>query len=323
MCYNVIITAMSKGEYRLKKRFIIFTVYIMIGIMLLSSCKAVEQVKEPGSDVDTTVIEPEEKKEETSAAEMPVKQGKVIFDSLKSIFGFANESGDKLITLSGGDEDILNAPAEYNIAIGNNGEIVEIEYEKHQESNEEDNSRENMYNFNNMAGHIYKAKNGSFSQDKTYFLSKDSLFNKDTIISLISLVDNSANDETVRNIEKIKRREITEATLISKTSDGGEIYLIVFERIDDDMLASIVYAKGETVIFKDFPAVYDEMSTWRVDGGDHPGLFEVLFLADSDEGLLLGLAWAGAEGENAFILKSSGDTFKDTDLMCFRCWSPM
>ncbi|MNN22802.1 hypothetical protein D3C81_1361790 [compost metagenome] len=101
-----------------------------------------------------------------------------------------------------------------------------------------------------------------------------------------------------------------------------KIALFVFEREADDMLASIAYIKGDTVLFKDFPAKYDESSTWRVDSGDEPGLFEVLFLAHSDEGLLLGVSWAAPEGENLFVLKETNGVFQDTDLRNGRYWAP-
>lgn len=128
--------------------------------------------------------------------------------------------------------------------------------------------------------------------------------------------------ETVEKIEAIKNGKITESSLISETDENAKICLFVFERKAEDMLASIVYVKGDKVIFKDYPAKYNEMSAWRVDAGDQPGLFEVLFLANSDEGLLLGITWAAPEGENVYILKEVNGVFQETDLKAARYWAP-
>lgn len=79
------------------------------------------------------------------------------------------------------------------------------------------------------------------------------------------------------------------------------------------MLASIAYVKGEKV---------DKSGTWRIDDGDEPGWFEVMFLAYSDEGLLLGMSWGAPEGENLFVFKETNGVFQETDLRSGRYWAP-
>ncbi|MBB6217879.1 hypothetical protein HNQ80_004015 [Anaerosolibacter carboniphilus] len=252
------------------------------------------------------------------------------FKQLENVYGFVNESGKKIITIPSEQGTELENPQEFNIAVGNNGEIIEIEFVKKQEANDKDNWRQTIYNFDNMEGYIYEVKDGEAIKNKTYFLAKDAIINQDTLFELKSTQNNDLQNslyknvdvETIKNIEIIKNRKIVDSKLLSKTADNGKVCLFVFERIGEDMLASIAYIEGDQVIFKDYPAKYDKLSTWRVDAGDEPGLFEVLFLANSDEGLLLGLTWAGPEGENAFVLKEENGVLQQTDLKSSRYWAP-
>ncbi|MNI17752.1 hypothetical protein D3C73_711340 [compost metagenome] len=245
------------------------------------------------------------------------------------MFGFADESGEQLITISDDSGVDLKNPEQFNTAIGNNGELVEIEFVRQQDANEQDNNRQTMNNFNNMAGYIYKAKNGKFIQNKSYLLARDGVIGKNALIAMKSTRDDQSQSEvflptdadTIAQIEAIKKRKVTTSSLLSESAEE-KIALFVFEREADDMLASISYIKGDVVLFKDFPAKYDESSTWRVDSGDEPGLFEVLFLAHSDEGLLLGMSWAAPEGENLFVLQEANGVFQDTDLRGGRYWAP-
>ncbi len=321
----------------MNKRVLKFIIFLSC-IVLLYGCKDKDTIEE--DIVEETIIQEEEvieseeidideevdidvEVEDEFSAEYTVEDDRLIFKSLEKIFAFADESGERLITFLYDNDDAFDDLEDYNIAIGNNGDIVEIEYERYQSANDENTYRQSMYNFDNLAGHIYRAKNGQLIKNKTYFLSKDTIINEETVIPFISPSSKAVDNEALERIIKAKDRNIVESNLISETKDGEKVYMVIFERIADDMLASIVYVRDDILVFNDYPAVYDKMSTWRIDGGDHPGIFEVLFLADSDQGLLLGLTWAGAEGELIYILKANEDIFEDTDLTTSRYWSPM
>lgn len=257
-------------------------------------------------------------------------QEELKLNQIENIFAFGDESGKRLITLGYENGVVLSNPEAFNLAIGNNGEIYHIKFVKQQQANSMDTLRQTIYNFDNMAGYIFEAVEGKFALNKTYLLAMDSKLNRNAFIQLISTRDmeskttsyKQAGLETIKKVEEIKNRKVTKSSLISKTVDNTQICLFVFERKEDDMLASIAYINEDKVIFRDYPAKYDELSTWRVDAGDEPGLFEVLFLAKSDEGLLLGITWAGPEGENIFVLKEKEGVFEETDLISGRYWAP-
>ena len=250
------------------------------------------------------------------------KQETIEFKRLENVFGFADESGKRLITIPNENGDKLADPGTFDLALGNNGQMLDIRFAKRQEANSLDNYRQSMYNFDNMAGYIYEVIEGDFIPNKAYLLTKASVVDNSTLIGLKPAKAAEADTDTIKKVEAIKSRKITKSSLLSETIDNAKICIFVFERQADDMLASIAYIKDDKVVFKDYPAKYDEMSTWRVDSGDEPGLFEVLFLADSDEGLLLGLTWAAPEGENDFVLKESNGVFEETALSVGRYWSP-
>jgi hypothetical protein len=296
---------------------------LILGVLLISTIVGCnDSIVQNPSTVESDV-------EDEQTMETDEKEA-VKFKLLENVFGFPDESGKIIITIPNENGNKIEGPEEFNIAIGNNGEVIEIEFFKWQDANDKDDGRQTMYNFNNMAGYIYKTKDGSLNKNKSYLLTKNTTISKSLLAKLKSTKDiESENDsykkvdiETIKKIEAIKNRSIVENSLISETTENEKICLFVFEREADDMLASIAYIKGDKVVFKDYPAKYNETSTWRADAGDHPGLFEILFLAKSDEGLLLGVSWTAPEGENVFVLKEVNGAFQETDLKSSRYCAP-
>ncbi|UVI30267.1 hypothetical protein [Paenibacillus spongiae] len=309
-------------------------------LLVLAGCgnPAVEHSAKPPSAVgdhadeavrgtETSGEQPDQTMEKTAEGE--TKPALVEYKRLENVFGFADESGEQLITIPDESGADLENPKQFSAAVGNNGDWVEIEFVRRQDANEQDNNRQTMYNFNNMSGYVYKAKKGKLIPNKSYLLTRDGVIGENAFIDLQSTVDGEsqsgeylpADAETIAQMEAMKKRKITASRLLSESAEE-RIALFVFEREADDMLASIAYIKGDRVLFKDFPAKYDEFSTWRVDGGDEPGRFEVLFLAHSDEGLLLGMSWGAPEGENLFVLKEADGAFQETGLRSGRYWAP-
>jgi hypothetical protein len=134
-------------------------------------------------------------------------------------------------------------------------------------------------------------------------------------------IDAAAKEE----IEKIKGRKVKSSWEIGVVGLEKTIYLILFERENDDMLASIVMKTPRKFVFKDYPAKYNESSTWRVDDGGsiYPDLFSILFASQTESGIVLGIKWAGAEGEVTTIFVENGDKFEDLNIGTSRYTSPI
>jgi len=235
-------------------------------------------------------------------------------------FGFSDDKGQRII-IRGDNVDGLD------FAIGYGEAIAEIKFSGIQEGTEENNFRDTEYNFKNLPGYIFSKTNGELKSGQTYFLTNQSL--KQSIIPLIPTnigehkyapVDNA----TIKTIEKQKNRKIVASQLLAKTESGAKICLVTFERMGDDMLASLVYVDGEKTIFDDYSAEYNETSVWRVDDKGILGGFDVLFLANAPtgKGLMLGFTSSGPEGENAYIVMEKDGIFVHTQYHNYRYWAP-
>jgi uncharacterized protein (TIGR02145 family) len=240
----------------------------------------------------------------------------VVTLNLTGSFGFA--AGQKIIVQN---KYAQNQDKGFDIAIGDGGIVTEIKFSGMQEETENGNGRDTEYNFNNLGGSIFEKTKGELISDNTYFLTKKPF--EQSIIPLIPIQENESVDaSTVKRIEKQKNRKIASSDLLAKTAAGAKICVFVFERKNDDMLASLVYIDGDKTIYRDYPAEYNEVSTWRVDdNGDFGGLHP-LFLTRTDKGLIMGTTWAAFESEGAHIYVEKDGKFVDTQFGGSRYWSP-
>jgi len=71
----------------------------------------------------------------------------------------------------------------------------------------------------------------------------------------------------------------------------GNIYLMEFSRKKDSALASLVLVYNENYTYYDFPALYNEQSTWRVDDGGEFWLDGIEVLAVFKQGEIVELVF--------------------------------
>jgi hypothetical protein len=238
-------------------------------------------------------------------------------------FGFADLRGRHLLVQR--DKDKFD-PALYTLAVGESGEVVRIVYAGWQGGTDMNNGRDMAYNFENIAGHVYVAEGGKFQPDGTYCITDNGFAGN--LIKFFSysgeLVGKPAMEgETVKRVEELKGRKAKSAEKLAATDGGAEIGLVLFERQGDDMLFSIVYTDGAKTLSWDCPAEYDEISTWRADGGDEPGRFEFLFLVRFGDSLALMLEWGAPEGGSVvFLYEDDGKFIAKDDYSYHRYWAP-
>ena len=105
-----------------------------------------------------------------------------------------------------------------------------------------------------------------------------------------------------------------------------EVVAVQFADIDSAALASVVVFSDSSLWFEDFPAVRHagDESTWRVDdeGVFSPSSFDVLFIAPLPDGFVIAITWAGAEGEDSYLLRSDSTASPRTVSKAYRYWSP-
>jgi len=262
------------------------------------------------------------------------------FDNISMAFGFSDLTGNRLLVVEnvqeeGFDYDGPNYedPAHYTLAIGPYSELVHISYSDWQDETAENDYRDAAYNFDNLSGYVYTTVNGQLLPDNTYVLTTEGLL-AGALIKLLppsqqpggsygyvppTMMDAGTEDY----IRAIKGREVQWGELLAETEDGGQIGMVLFERLGDDMLFSIVYIDGDNVLFWDCPGQYDDISTWRVDMGDEPGAFTPLILARLENELMLLLTWRAPEGELIVVLnESNGRLVETSDYAYGRYLSP-
>ncbi|MFD0712773.1 hypothetical protein [Paenibacillus sp. GCM10027626] len=245
-------------------------------------------------------------------------------------FAFADESGTKLLTTNNDgaaneDQDKLKG---LNRAIGAGGQIVSVRYIGAQQATDQDNGRQTAGNFANLAGDLFELTEGQAEANETYFLLPDAVLPKEALLTVTVKSDRTVDAAITKQIEKQKERKIESIWAIAEVGEEHPrtIYVMQFVRQDNDMLASLAVERQDgTLLFQDYPAEYDEFSTWRVDDGGEisEGMFSILLAAKTGSGLLLGVKWMGAEGENVFFLQQQEDKLQDIGLRDGRYMSPI
>lgn len=221
-------------------------------------------------------------------------------------FGFSNENGDKILAL----EENINAE-NLTQTIDNEGKITPIKFETSQKGNE---SGVNLVptNFKNCAGKVFSVVSKKVKSDLSCVIFNDVFLRNHSLVPFKTLAQPTQIDEANKNkIITERKRKIKEAWKIAEL--GNETaYIVIFEPKKDSVLASLVIG-GTSYIYRDYPAKYDEGSTWRVDdGGEFPNdAIKILAVFRNKSGELeIITEWAGAEGANIEYAKANKNTFE-------------
>jgi len=187
--------------------------------------------------------------------------------TISPYFGFLNEQKDSLIALP--MDQAMEGPEQYNYVIVES-QISPLEFVQNKIDNKESTGRQTAQNFANSEGSLFKIKE----------------------------IVKSGEFGIKEQLEKKYNRKINKSTTLAVLNDHAEFNLTVFENQQDSALAVFSYAKDEQLVNLDFPAVYDDISTWRVDDGGQfdNEAFQILTVLRSEEGIsFISIFW-GAEG---------------------------
>ncbi len=305
-------------------------IFLAVGL-LLTGCavnqededNATKQAQEgtmPATQTNSASIEP-------SATPSPEPTHLFETAKLTNTFGFANEEGKRILSIEG-EESTEQSPdemKEINKAIGDNGQVLTIRYVGHQARTDDDNGRQAAHNFANLEGDMYEIVSGKAVADASYYLIQESKIDLKSLVPIAPQQPLAPPAGISKAIGEAHGREVLSSWLLATTKKGQQIYLVQFERQEDQMLASLAILDEGKWAFMDYPAEYNESSTWRVDdqGEVYPEMFSFLFAAQSAEGMVLGVKWLGAEGENMTVLRQSGDRFVETGIASGRYLSPI
>ncbi|MCQ6559330.1 hypothetical protein [Paenibacillus mendelii] len=314
----------------------ILLLLITVVAALIGGCSKDNTKKDPSSGTNneqqaqdsisnTTESTPDDEPQANNGLESGANQLLDMTVIQSGTFGFADQTGKRI--LASVEESDRGQLESMHTAIGNSGQVVTVRYVSSQEAGENDNGRQTAQNFDNQAGELFEVQDGTAKPNETYFLISGAELNQKALLPVTdSREDQVPVDDSVKEeMKKSKNRDVQNVWQVAVIGEGQPIYLVQFERQGDEMLASLAIKTEKGLVFQDYPAKYDENSTWRVDDGGlvSPEMFSFLFAAKTADGLLIGVKWMGAEGENVSFLSQSGNTFHELDKQYGRYMSPI
>ncbi len=235
-------------------------------------------------------------------------------------FAFPDSSGTLLLALESVPE-----PASVRTAICRDAGRRPAGFLRAQERAASDNGRQTGRNFANLPGQVFRVSGGRVPAEETCYLSADSALAAGAAPAAPGPLADCRPEWTAR-VATARGRAVVRCRPMAAGPGGLVLFAAVFQTLDTNALASIVALDGDRLRFADFPATYGgpDESVWRVDDGGEfrPEDFRVLFVSRVRGVLVLGLTWAGSEGEDAYLLAAdSGESFR-TVSQAYRYWAP-
>lgn len=239
-------------------------------------------------------------------------------------FGYADETGRLLLVEPDPTMEAVN-PATITLAIGEGGQRLSVKHVGTQQRDDQDNGRQTANNLKHRAGELFEVEDGEAVPNATYLLLDGKALPQSAVLNVQPLTDQAAEQEKVQQIEAAKSRKVQQAWKLATIDEGQSLYLIQFEREQDSMLASLAIETNGQLMFMDYPATYDENSTWRVDDGGEvtPDMFSVLLAARTAEGMVIGIEWWGSEGQIVKFLSQRAGQITELELSSGRYMSPV
>jgi len=233
-------------------------------------------------------------------------------------FGLSNSDGDALIVL-----DTLVNPSRFHTAICADARLVPVSYVRYQEASQHTVNKI-AANFDSLTGDVYRVVAGSAPQDATCYLSADSAL----LASAVPVHWTTAApcDSTLAaSIIAAKHRPLVRCWRLAVVTPQVTLAAAQFAIQDTSDLAALVLLDHGQLLFEDFPAQYlgPGNFAWRADDGGEftPDGFGILFLARVRGVDVMGVTWAAAEGEDAYIeVADSAASFR-TVSSTYRYWA--
>lgn len=237
---------------------------------------------------------------------------------MKGSFAYVDSSGTQLLAL-----DSVPDPSTILGALCWGGIALPVRYDRRQARQAGDNGRQLAYNFRNQQGDVFRVMQERAPPDKTCYLSRDSALLANASTAAMREPSDCSPTHASR-LAAAKRRQVIHCWHIASTPTNLEVLAVQFATIDSNALASLAVVGDSSLWFQDFPAVYNDETTWRVDDGGvfSPKDFDILFVAALPYGYVMAIAWAGAEGESCeLLLADSAGAFR-TLTTGYRYWAP-
>lgn len=235
-------------------------------------------------------------------------------------FGFVNTDGSEILAL-----DSIANPALIRTAVCARAYVYRVAYARKQARHPAGNGRQVAANFGNEPGDVFRIIGGPAPTDETCYLSADS----GLVAGVLPVgTDTGAACKTarLRHAAQLKHRPVLHCWTLGSATPNVEILALQFAAIDTSALASIVVADRGQLFFHDLPATYrgPAADVWRVDdnGTFSPTAFGIPFYGRRGGRFVMALTWAGAEGEDAYLLVADSANTLRAVTKSYRYWAP-
>ena len=269
-----------------------------------------------GSSDETTAAPTQAPAEAPTETQAEVTQPAVV--TIGDAFGFTDGAGQTILIpkLSTLPQDLEAV----TLAVGEYGNILTVEYAGFQEGSRADTCRMTPDNFENIGGHLYTVTEGTAAPGETYYMLDPNTFPQELLMPVAKGDHSAAKEALVTTLAEQTGRSVQGSWLLGTIGGDSPVYLVLFAPQGEDLLASIAVHTPEGVLRRDYPASRNGSTAWRVDdsGTMTPELFQILFAAKADDGLLLGMTWLGSEGETTLLLKQSEGALEELPILFYR-----
>ncbi len=204
-----------------------------------------------------------------------------------------------------GVNNSLSEPLKFTTTISIDGNLTAIDFVEKKESTNQDNGRQNYFNFQNSGGYLYNLRSEQIDKYKAALLFKEN-FHADRKYLDLRIIENEELTNSIKKlIEVDKNRKIKNGKIIALINEKIKVVIADFEIKNDSALACLALIYPEKIAYKDFPAVYNEISTWRVDDGGRFAIesYHILAAFEGKDGIEIVTEWIGAEGVNIEYIK--------------------
>ena len=144
------------------------------------------------------------------------------------------------------------------------------------------------------------------------FLASDSLLSSATWLpGKPSGGSSECGPDVLRRLASSRSRPVVNCWTIAGLPAHRALVLAEFVRQDKDALASVVLIDRDRALLADYPATFkaEGQDLWRADDGGvlSPDGFRVVFLLQRGNAYVLGVSWAGSEGQSLAVFVSTDD----------------
>jgi hypothetical protein len=248
-------------------------------------------------------------------------------DTQEVAFAFSNVARTKLLSV----DTPINSGA-LTKAIFPGGFVLSTKFLGEQKRASVWNGRQIARDFDNSAGALFQIEGGKAPAREQLYIGEGCLLVTESFLRARRMLtikhDLSAqiSRDLVRRIEQAKGKKAAWGKSIAKIGANRQLILVQFDAEGKRCFASLVLVEPDSLSFDDYEAKYDDYTkgyVWRV---DTPGIdttsFHVLAAFDRKDGIEIAVLWDGYEGQNLFLLRREGATFRHL-YNSYRYWAPI